>query len=89
MAEIWPTPPGAKAVTISAKTAIAARGRSGARFCAMPSTAWATMATATSLRPCRSPSPAGPFSAPAPKAKSVMAIAEGSVKPAQAASPPR
>ena len=31
----------------------------------------------------------GPLSAPAPQAKSVSAIAEGSVKPAQAARPPR
>ncbi len=57
---------GAQDKRISDRTAIVARGRSGARSRAMPKTAWATTATATSLRPCRSPSPAGPLSAPSP-----------------------
>ena len=46
--------------------AMEARSRSGHRVRAMPQTAWATMATATSFRPCSSPTPIGPPSAPAP-----------------------
>jgi hypothetical protein len=53
--------------TISADTpAIEARSRSGQSARAMPHTAWATMATATSLSPCSSPVPTGPLKALAP-----------------------
>ena len=49
-----------------ATTAMEARSRSGHSERAMPHTACATMATATSLRPWSKPVPAGPLSAPAP-----------------------
>ena len=53
--------------TMSAEiTAIEARSRSGARVRAMPHTAWATIATATSLRPCSNAMPLGPVRACAP-----------------------
>jgi hypothetical protein len=54
----------------------------------MPQTAWAMMATATSLSPCSSPPPHRPLSVAAPWANRKSATAEGSVKPAQAAAPP-
>ena len=41
-------------------TAIDARSRSGQSVRAIPQTAWATIATATSLRPCSRPAPIGP-----------------------------
>ena len=50
----------------SAATPMEARSRSGQSVRAMPHTACATMATATSLRPCSSPVPKVPASALAP-----------------------
>ena len=88
MAPIWPAAVAAENTTSVASTAMLARARSGQRARAIPHTAWATTATATTLSPWRAPSPAGPVMAPAPKAKSVSAMAEGKVNPAQAARPP-
>ena len=54
----------------------------------MPSTAWATTATAAILSPCNRPLPSA---SPAPatlNANSTMAMAEGNVNPSQAAKPP-
>ncbi len=76
--------------TMSAATAvIEALSRSGQSVRAMPQTAWATIATATSLSPCNNPVPIGPLSELAAYANNRSATAEGSVNPAQAASPPR
>lgn len=73
----------------SARTAIVARGTSGQSDRAMPSTACATMATATSFSPCRRPSPraVSPI-APAPEAKASINSADGRVKAIHAASAP-
>jgi hypothetical protein len=55
----------------------------------MPQIAWATTATATSFRPWTSPSAHGPETAEAPKATATSRSADGSVKAAHAATPPR
>ena len=89
MAPIWPSELGTNSTNTSATAAIEARSRSGHSDRAMPQTACATIATATSFRPCSSPAPAGdPVSAPAPKANAVISAADGRVKPHHAASPP-
>ncbi len=89
IAAIWPIAVGA-AVTMSvATTAMVARGRSGQRLRAMLHTACATTATATTCSPWSIPPLSGPVSAAAPRAKSTMATADGSVKPSQAATPAR
>ena len=75
---------------ITATTAaIDARSRSGHSVRAIPQTAWATIATATSLRPCSRPAPIGPSRNFAPYAKSRSKMADGSVKAVHAARPPR
>jgi hypothetical protein len=55
---------------------------------AMLHTAWATTATATSLSPCNTAFIAAPSRCGASSAKANMTIAEGRVKPAQAANAP-
>ena len=51
-------------------------------------TACATTATATSFKPCKTASVVGPSSRGANSAKPNITIAEGNVKPAQAANAP-
>ena len=55
----------------------------------MPHTAWATMATAVTLRPWMMPWLIGPSSAAAPKANATSTMAEGRVKAVQAAAAPQ
>ena len=66
----------------------AGTNRSGARLRAMPQTACATTATATSFSPRSHPAWDRSPIAPTPRANSVIASADGRVKPAQAASMP-
>ena len=87
--ESCPTAVGHAKVTIEARIAIVARSRSGQSERAIPHTAWATTATATTLRPCNQPASAVLANAPIPKANAISANADGRVKPIQAASPPR
>jgi hypothetical protein len=75
-------------MTSAAAAAIDARTRSGHSVRAIPATACATMATATSFKPWMRPIPIGPLNAAAPFAKTTRAIADGKVKPIQAASAP-
>ena len=88
MAPICPTTPGCHRVTAQATPIKATRPALVHRLRAMPHTAWATTATATTLSPCTSPAgkPAPPDEKPSPSAASTKA--EGSVKPTQAASAP-
>ena len=65
-----------------------ARRRSGHSLCAMLQTAWATIATATSWRPCRIAVSVGPCILGASCAKAKRRTADGRVKPAQAARAP-
>jgi hypothetical protein len=65
-----------------------ARGRSAHSDFAIPHTAWATTATATTLSPWIAPTAAGPAIAPTPSAKAISSSADGSVKPTHAASAP-
>src|SRR5262249_44306424 len=58
IAPICPHDDGTPSAMMAAATASVARGRSGASVRAMPSTAWATTATAATLRPCNQPEPA-------------------------------
>ena len=89
IAPIWLIPPGATAIRMRASMAIAARGdrAQGCGPCrARPARQWLrrpASAHATALRP------RARCSARAPYATSVMTIADGSVKPAQAASAPK
>ena len=48
---------GTARTTAAVTTAIVARSRSGVRVRIMPSTAWATTATAAIFRPCSQPLP--------------------------------
>jgi len=83
----WPHAPGHAVTTTAATTAIVARSRSGQSARAIPHTACATTATAAILSP-RS-QPALERSRPRiDRAKSTRRIADGSVKPSHAASPP-
>ena len=75
-------------VSSAARMASAARGRSGHNDLAIPQTACATMATATTLSPCTQPDWASPWYSAMPKANRISAIADGKVNPAQAASSP-
>jgi len=89
MAATCPIAVGASSTRMAAAVAMPARGRSGQRVLAMLHTAWATIATATSFRPCSSPAPAREAERlAAPDANTTSSAAEGSFKPAQAASPP-
>ena len=84
----WPTTPGCTKVMAQAASINAARPAVAHSPRAIPHTAWATTATATTLRPCTSP--AGMPSPPAenPRPNNASAKADGSVKPTQAASAP-
>ena len=62
--------------------------RSGQRFRAMPQTACATTATATTFSPC-SQGASATASVVTPYAKSTSTMADGSVNPTHAATPPR
>ncbi len=55
---------------------------------AMPQTACATTATATTLRPCSAPAGSSSAWRARPSANKINAIAEGKVNPSQAASAP-
>ena len=72
---------------MAATRPIAARRRSVHRLRPIVQAAWATTATATSLRACsHAASPLHPYAKP--RAKRVMMIAEGIVKPIQAIAAP-
>ena len=73
---------------IAAANAIEARGASEARVRAIDQTAWATTATATTMRPCSHPAVVIPDPCTR-SAKTTIAMADGKVKPAQAAMPPK
>ena len=60
IAPIWATDEELNRMIKATMTAIDARSRSGQSVRAIPQTACATIATATSLRPCSSPAPTGP-----------------------------
>ena len=66
MAAIWPAEEVLNRMMSADTTAIEARSRSGHNTCAIPQTAWAMIATATSFSPCKRPVPIGPSSVPAP-----------------------
>ncbi len=73
--------------TIVAASATARRDQSGASAPAMPQTAWATTATAASLRPWTQPASARSAEAVS-RPIAVSAMADGRVNPSHAASPP-
>ena len=73
---------------MKAATPMTVRRRSGVRVRAIPHTAWATTATATSFRPWITAWAQTPLMNPTPKANTVIKIADGKVKPAQAANAP-
>ena len=73
IAPIWAIEEGLNRMISAATAAMDARSRSGQRVRDMPHTACATMATATSLRPCSSPTPTGRPRASSPYAKSTSA----------------
>src|SRR5262249_42584263 len=83
----WETGLGDASTASAARIASDARARSAARFRAMPHTAWATTATATTLSPCSHPTSASP-AVRRPYAKTTRAAADGSVNPSHAATPP-
>jgi hypothetical protein len=66
IAAIWATEEVLNRMINAATTAMEARSRSWHSTRAMPQTACTTIATATSFRPCSSPMPIGPPSAPVP-----------------------
>ena len=66
MVPIWASDELLNKMIKALRTAMEARSRPGHSVRAIPHTACATMATATSLRPWSTPVPAGPLSAPAP-----------------------
>ena len=87
MTRTWAAAVGHTETASAAAMAIVARSRSGASVRAMPQTAWATTATAASLRPWSQPAPER-SSPRTPSPNSTMATADGRVKPSQAATPP-
>jgi hypothetical protein len=89
IAATCPIEPATKITIRTAARAMLARSRSGARLRAIPQTACATTATATTLRPWISPPPTGPSKAEAPKANKTRSRAEGRVNAAHAANAPR
>ena len=89
MAETWPTVVGSTSTRPAQIKANVALGRSGAMLRAMPHTALATTATATTFRPCNHPPADRASRAVITSAKRIMATAEGRVNPAQASNPPR
>jgi len=69
-------------------TASVARGRSGQSVRAIPETACATTATATMRSPASQAASCMAPIVPTPAAKAIRAMAEGRLKPSQAATPP-
>ncbi|MNZ87089.1 hypothetical protein D3C78_1059380 [compost metagenome] len=69
-------------------TMMVIRGVSGQRLRAIPHTACATTATATTFNPCSTPNGITFPSLAIPSAKRINATADGSVKPAHAANAP-
>ena len=88
MAPIWPAVPGTNSTSTAAATASVARVFPVAMLLAMPQTACATTATAAILSPCSQPGASSDPNLSMPSPNSISAMAEGSVKPAQAASAP-
>jgi hypothetical protein len=89
MTPTCPSAVGDASAAIAASTAIVARGASGQSPRAMPHTACATTATATTLRPWRTPAFRNSPYAAMPSPNRISASAEGAVKPIQAATAPR
>src|SRR5690606_42026731 len=85
MARTCPKAEGKARLNKAATIANAARDRSGHRDRAIPRTAWATIATATILSPWTHADSAIPCCPANPKANKINAMAEGKVKPVQAA----
>ena len=80
---------GTRRRTTADASPIPIRGRSVHRLRPIVHVAWATTATATSLSACsHAASPLPPSAEPKPKAKRIMRIAEGAVKPSQAIAAP-
>ncbi len=73
----------------AASTASARRGQSGQSERPIVHTACATIATATTFSPRTAPDEASAPACAMPSAKRIIAIAEGAVKPTQAAIAPR
>ncbi len=89
MAPTWPSAGGSTNASSAAKTASTRRGQSGHSARLIVHTACATIATATIFSPRTAPDDASAPCCAMPSAKAIIAIADGSVKPAQAASAPR
>ena len=89
MADTCPAVPPTNTTSRTAARAMPARCWSGHRLRAMPSTAWATTATAATFRPWIMPWLTGPSSRLALRAKATRMIAEGRVKAVQAAAAPQ
>ena len=90
IAVTWAADEAHASMTSVETTPMEARSRSGHSVLAIPSTAWATIATAAMRRPWRTPAPVEPelASRTAPLAKAISATADGSVNPIHAASAP-
>jgi len=80
---------GRKTSATHAATAINPVATSRTSDRAMPSTACATMATATSFNACATACPAGVANHASPPATASIKIADGAVNPSHAATPPR
>ncbi|MCY1535343.1 hypothetical protein D9M68_707440 [compost metagenome] len=79
---------GTASTNSAATMATPARNRSGHSDFAMPHTACATTATATTFSPCTAPDWARSAHCVTPAAKRMSATADGSVNPSHAASAP-
>ncbi len=79
---------GTASTPMVASTARVARYASGQSYRAMLHTACATTATATTFNPCKAPDPATSPNAVTPYPNKISAIADGMVKPIQAATAP-
>jgi hypothetical protein len=88
MAPTCPIADGSASVASAARIAMPARVRSGHSDFAMPQTACATIATATTFRPCTAPEAASDSYRAMPWANRISATADGSVKPSHAHSEP-
>jgi len=88
MTATWTNGVGAASTAAAASTASVTRDGSGHRARAMPHTAWATTATATTFRPCSRPPGMASRNATTPYPKAVNARADGRVKASQAANAP-
>ncbi|MOA10920.1 hypothetical protein D3C78_1308300 [compost metagenome] len=88
MAATWPSAEGMASASRAAAIARPARSLSGHRVLAMPQTACATTATAASFSPCTAPDWASQLHCCMPKANRMSSMADGRVKPSQAAKAP-